>query len=94
MRLKKVFCMLMACAAAVSCLCISAGAVGAEKQEEMMIVARATGKFNIDVPAKEIVSANISFPLEVGETVTIKASYSPFSASIDFGLTMPRSVTK
>ena len=40
---------------------------------------RASGSFNMTVPAK-------SFPLEAGETVTIKATYSPFSASVDFGL--------
>lgn len=34
-------------------------------------------------------TANSSFPLEVGETVTIKASYTPFSASVDFGLIAP-----
>lgn len=40
----------------------------------------------MDVPRKTIIAANSSFPLEAGETVTIKASYSPFNASVDFGL--------
>lgn len=30
--------------------------------------------------------ASSSFPMEYGETVTITASYSPASASMDFGL--------
>lgn len=34
-------------------------------------------------------SKRTSFPLEVGEVVTIKASYSPFNASVDFGLIAP-----
>ena len=47
---------------------------------------RASGSFNMTVPAKSILRADKSFPLESGETVTIKATYSPFSASVDFGL--------
>lgn len=35
------------------------------------------------VPAKSILRADKSFPLEAGETVTIKATYFPFSASVD-----------
>lgn len=49
----------------------------------------ASGKFSMDVPANKLVKANSSFPLEAGEVVTIKASYSPFSASVDFGLIAP-----
>ena len=44
---------------------------------------RASGSFNMTVPAKSILRADKSFPLEAGETVTIKATYSPFSASVD-----------
>ena len=33
--------------------------------------------------------ANTTFPLDPGEVVTIKASYSPFSANVDFGLIAP-----
>ena len=52
-------------------------------------VARATGRFSMDVPGGALVKANSSFPLEAGETVTIKATYTPFSASVDFGLIAP-----
>lgn len=43
----------------------------------------------MDIAADTMVKANSSFPLEVGEVVTIKASYSPFSASVDFGVIAP-----
>ena len=43
----------------------------------------------MDIPGGELLKANSDFPLEAGETVTIKASYSPFSASVDFGLIAP-----
>lgn len=61
----------------------------ADIYKENKIETRATGRFSMDVPARTMVQANSSFPLEVGETVTIKASYSPFSASVDFGLIAP-----
>ena len=54
-----------------------------------MTIARATGRFTIDVPANTLRQANTSFPLDPGEIVTIKASYSPFSANVDFGLIAP-----
>ena len=53
---------------------------------------RATGSFSMTIPAKTKLSANTSFPLAAGETVTIKASYAPFSASADFGLIAPNGV--
>ena len=49
----------------------------------------ATGSFSMTIPAKTKATANSSFPLAAGEVVTIKASYSPFSASVDFGLVAP-----
>lgn len=67
---------------------MTAMAVGEDSQEEVATV-RATGRFNLEVPGGSFVTANSSFPLEAGETVTIKASYTPFSASVDFGLIAP-----
>lgn len=49
----------------------------------------ATNSFSMSIPAKSMTAADKSFPLAAGETVTIKASYSPFSASVDFGLVAP-----
>ena len=72
----------------VSCLGVSTKA--AEYQGGVITYAvDATGSFNMDVPANTTVKAKSSFPLEVGEVVTIKATYSPFSASVDFGLIAP-----
>ena len=84
MRLRKVFCFLMACMMSVSCLGMSANAALAEGTEQVIVYA--SGRFSMDVPGNTIIAANSSFPLESGETVTIKASYSPFTASVDFGL--------
>lgn len=89
MRVKKLICTVLACAMFVSCLCINAGAIECTPQEEVISIARATGRFSTDVPGGATFQASTSFPLEAGESITIKASYTPFSASVDFGLIAP-----
>lgn len=91
MGMKKVLSCFLAGVVIAGSLGISASAV--EVKEDVltdrvieMEITRATGSFNMTVPAKSMLRADDSFPLEVGETVTIKAVYSPFSASVDFGL--------
>ena len=49
----------------------------------------ASGSFNMSIPARTKAVADCDFPLAAGETVTIKAAYSPFSASVGFGLAAP-----
>ena len=82
---------------AASCLLVSAGAAETLAGYEMlavsetaglaqMVLPRATGSIDATVPASSLVYAGESFPLESGETVTINCSYSPASASMDFGL--------
>ena len=85
MRMKRVLCMVVACAAAISCLSINAGAASVKESGTELIVQRATGRFSMDVSANSLATASSSFPLEAGETVRINASYSP-DASVDFGL--------
>lgn len=85
MNMKKCLCAVIAVIIAISCICIPVSAMDMA-QEEAMIIARATGRFSMDVPANTSRKADTSFSMEYGETVTIKASYSPFSANVDFGL--------
>lgn len=47
------------------------------------------GSISTSVPGNKSAVAEDSFSLEVGETVTINCSYSPASASVDFGLIAP-----
>lgn len=89
MQIKRFLCVLFACAVSVGYLQVNAGAIQLSEQEVNMAIERASGRFNMDVYAHEIVAADISFPLEAKETVTINASYSPLSASVDFGLIAP-----
>lgn len=68
---------------------MTARAIKDFEQASYITVTRATGRFNTDIPRNTILKASTNFPLEIGEIVTIKASYSPFSASVDFGLIAP-----
>ena len=51
-----------------------------------MITPLATNSFSMHIQARTNAQANMSFLLMTGETVTIKASYATFDASVDFGL--------
>lgn len=48
-----------------------------------------TNSFTITVPAKTSAVTNTAISLSAGETVTIKASYEPTTAKVDFGLVAP-----
>ncbi len=93
MGIKRMLSMVLACVVAASCFTLNMGAgavdVPAAETGAAEIVVRASGRFSMDVPGNTIVTAKTSFPLESGETVTIKASYTPFTANVDFGLIAP-----
>ena len=94
MRLKRFFCMVLACVLTVGSFGMPVDADESKKTTPdntmlNVLISRATGSFSMTIPAKTKLSANTSFPLAAGETVTIKASYAPFSASVDFGLIAP-----
>jgi len=86
MWLKKCTCFLLACVAVFGCLFTPVAAAELEEQKVEIEERRASGKFDFDIPAKTLMKASSSFPMEYGETVTITASYTPASASMDFGL--------
>ena len=48
-----------------------------------------TDFFTVTVPAKSSAVTDTTISLSAGETVTIKASYAPTSAKVDFGLVAP-----
>lgn len=89
MRLRKLFCPLVALVLMISCFGANVSAEEVFPVNETQAVTRATSSFTIDVPAGTLRQANTSFPLYPGEVVTIKASYAPFSANVDFGLIAP-----
>lgn len=96
----KVFRKVMAVVAVVCCLCMNAGATGSEPiaipyddaKVESAAILRASGSFNVSVNPYARAKGDTDFPLEAGETVRIYATYSPDSASVDFGLVDPDGV--
>lgn len=97
MRMIKMTCMALTVVLLLSVISIPVQAAELENTAQGVFVmelggTRATGSFNMSIPAKSKALANSSFPLAAGETVTIKASYSPFDASVDFGLIDPSGV--
>ena len=89
MKIKKIFCLMLVLVTMVSYFSVSAAAVEVTPFNDDFLEVRATGKFTMEVPANSAVKADSSFPLEVGEVVTIKATYTPFTASVDFGVIAP-----
>lgn len=95
MLMQRMVCLAMVCVLAIGSVAAPANAaeVKATTISENFVVklsnSRATGSFNITISARTKSSANSSFPLVVGETITIKASYAPFDASVDFGVIAP-----
>ncbi len=88
MKAKKFFSLLLVLVICLNSVSMTAMAAESEPHTKAN-VARATGRFSMEVPGGALVKASSSFPLEAGETVTIKATYTPFSASVDFGLIAP-----
>ena len=91
MRLNKMVAMFLASILIIGTVAIPVSAVeaGMETSENNLInfvVTRATSPFNLSIPARSRALADSSFPMAAGETVTIKASYAPFEASVYFGL--------
>lgn len=82
MRGRKIFFTLLISTVLISCLSINGGAVFTDTIADgatVLPVTRATGSFNIKVDANGRAAADTVFPLESGETVTIKASYGSFT---------------
>lgn len=94
MRLRRWICMILVCVLVVGCFSVPVEAAAViettpERTVLTSLIPRATNSFSMTIPANMALSASSSFPLAAGETVTIKASYYPFSASIDVGLIAP-----
>lgn len=89
MRMKRFICVVLMLIAITSCFGVSAAAAWTDDDMDASVATRASGKFSMEVAANKTVKAKTSFPLEVGEVVTIKASYSPsdclFTGGVSIG---------
>ena len=89
--MKRIACLALVCCLLIGTIVMPAGATEAipQTEESDIAIPLATNSFNMSIPANTKVRANTSFSLVVGETITIKASYAPFSASVDVGFIAP-----
>lgn len=81
-KLKKLMSLVIAVAIVFCCVRMAA----ATDVPEHYSIERATGSFNTTVKPGVIAKRTTKLPLEAGEEVTIKASYTPYFVSVDFGL--------
>lgn len=88
MKGKGALCMAFACMVLISGFEPRAEAVSAEP-DVVEIVERSSGQYRMNMSANMLSLADSDFFLEAEETVSIRASYSPKSASVDFGLIAP-----
>lgn len=89
MRFKRFVCMIFACAVVVGCLSVNAGAVHTTDGKAGVTVMRATNRFSAEIPGNTLDTTGLAFSMESGETITISATYTPRSASVDFGFIAP-----
>ena len=87
MKGKKILVLVLACTMLLGCLGVSAAAAQPQRAGDVVIMA--TNRFNTAIPADKTAYVGTGFSLAAGEVVTIKATYAPFDASVDFGLVAP-----
>ncbi len=91
MQIRKMVCMVLVCVLMIGMFTVPASAIettsnAPERFTAYQVIPFATNSFSMTISAKAKALADTSFSMMSGETVTIKASYAPFDASVDFGL--------
>ena len=90
--MRRFLCMVLTGIVMIGCLCTSAGAVGGsdaisgEYEQSETAIARATGSLDWTIKANSRKVMDTAFSMAAGESVRIRAIYSPEDASLDFGL--------
>ena len=90
--MRRLLCMVLTGAVMIGCLCTGTGAVDESNvvsysfETTGTAIIRATGNLDWTREANGTVVADTSLTMSAGETVRIRANYSPENASLDFGL--------
>ena len=84
MRTKKLVVMLLIMSMIVCSMAPATMAAAGNEQGNAGIYA--TGSIRFDVQPNSLAISRTTMPMEVGETVVIKAAYTPFSANIRIGI--------
>ncbi len=82
-RIKRIMCLVMAIGMIFGCFTVNVVASETSLKEAAL---RASGSFKITIEPSVIAKGNTKLPLEKGETVTVKAAYTPYPTSVDVGL--------
>lgn len=94
--MRRIFSIMLSCVIVFSSICVNVSAADAANPGDYVametISMRASGTFEMSVNAYKRAEANTAFPLAAGETVRIRANYSPENVSVDFGLVDPEGV--
>lgn len=88
LKAKKLLIVLIVCAFIMGFLSISAGAVEAYSLDGQPIM-RATRRLNLSIPANSLMLVDESISLDAGETLSYRCTYTPRSASVEFGYIGP-----
>ena len=83
MHLRKLLASVLVCALIFSCTTTFARA--AEASSETIVSSRASGSLDIQIPADTIGYVGDWFHLSAGDTITYACTYTPKTASVDFG---------
>lgn len=91
MRWKRIIYMVLACTLIFGTISVPAAAAeientASESFRMSLSTTREARSFSVNISAKSSALADNSFLMAAGETLTIKASYLPFGASMDLGL--------
>lgn len=87
--MKRIFCRVTVLICIIGCVCMNANAANNALLPDMVsetAVVRASGSFDSDVQPGKILALGNPLPLAAGETVSIRANYTPENTSMDFGL--------
>lgn len=82
-RIKRLLCLAMTVVIILGCLAANVGAADGLSQN---VARRASGSFKATVKPGFVAKGNTKLPLDAGETVTVKASYTPYPTNVDVGL--------
>lgn len=85
---KRFWAALISCALALGCCFVSAAATDVSSPEDP-VVARVSGRLDHKISANTIVAITEWFSLEDGDIIKYDCTYTPASASMDFGFFAP-----
>lgn len=87
MRAKRLCSMLLLCTLVLGCFAMPVSAANIPDGD--LIMPLASGSFRHTISPKAIAAIDAKFYLDVGETVAYDCTYTPGSASLDFGVIAP-----